>query len=76
MPETSNSDRVSTQRRRIARLAKQAPQMAFTSLNHYLDLEWLREAFARTRKDGATGVDGQSWSEYAENLEYSGPPYC
>jgi len=69
MPETSNSDRVSTQRRRIARLAKQAPQMAFTSLNHYLDLEWLREAFARTRKDGATGVDGQSWSEYAENLE-------
>jgi group II intron reverse transcriptase/maturase len=50
-------------------LAKQSPQMAFTSLNHYLDVDWLREAFHRTRKDGAPGVDGQTWAEYAENLE-------
>ena len=34
--------------------------MAFTSLNQYLDLEWLRYAFECTRKDGAVGVDGQS----------------
>ena len=50
-------------------LAKQSPQMAFISLNHYLDLEWLREAFHRTRKDGAPGVDGQTWTDYAVNLE-------
>jgi len=50
-------------------LAKQSPQMAFTALNHYLDRDWLREAFSRTRKDGAVGVDGQTWAEYAENLE-------
>jgi len=50
-------------------LAKQSPLMAFTSLNHNLDLDWLREAFRRTRKDGAVGVDGQTWAEYAENLE-------
>jgi group II intron reverse transcriptase/maturase len=50
-------------------LAKQSPQMAFTSLNHYLDLDWLREAFRRTRKDGAVGVDGQTWADYAEHLE-------
>jgi len=43
-------------------LAKQSPQMAFTSLNHYLDLDWLREAFHRTRKNGAVGVDGQTWT--------------
>jgi hypothetical protein len=34
-------------------LAKQSPQMAFTSLNHYLDRDWLREAFHRTRKERA-----------------------
>ena len=69
MPETLNSESVSTRQQRIAALAKQSPQMAFTSLNHYLDLAWLREAFHRTRKDGAPGVDGQTWADYAENLE-------
>ena len=69
MPETSNSESVSTRQQRIATLAKQSPRMAFTALNHYLDLEWLREAFHRTRKDGAVGVDGQTWAEYADNLE-------
>ena len=69
MPETPNSESVSTRQQRIAMLAKQSPQMAFTALNHYLDLDWLREAFHRTRKDGAVGVDGQTWAEYAEHLE-------
>lgn len=69
MPETPNSESVSTRQERIAMLAKQSPQMAFTALNHYLDLDWLREAFRRTRKDGAVGVDGQTWAEYATNLE-------
>lgn len=69
MPETLNSESVSTRQQRIAALARQSPQMAFTSLNHYLDLAWLREAFRRTRKDGAPGVDGQTWFDYAENLE-------
>jgi RNA-directed DNA polymerase len=69
MPETPNSESVSTRQQRIAMLAKQSPRMAFTSLNHYLDLNWLREAFRRTRKDGAPGVDGQTWAGYAENLE-------
>ncbi len=69
MPETPNSESVSTRQERIAMLAKQSPQMAFTALNHYLDLDWLREAFYRTRKNGAPGVDGQTWADYAENLE-------
>ena len=69
MLERPSSESVSTRQQRIAELAKQSPQMAFTTLNHYLDLAWLREAFHRTRKDGAPGVDGQSWSDYAENLE-------
>ena len=43
--------------------------MALTSLNHYLDLDWLREAFFRTRKNGAPGVDGQTWADYATNLD-------
>jgi RNA-directed DNA polymerase len=43
--------------------------MAFTSLNHYLDAEWLRYAYECTRKDGAVGADGQTAQEYAADLE-------
>ncbi len=50
-------------------LAKRSPQMGFTSLAYLMDIDWLRKAFYRTRKNGAPGVDGQTWAEYAENLE-------
>jgi RNA-directed DNA polymerase len=60
---------VSTKQERIAKLAAQNPAMAFTSLNHYLDAEWLRYDYECTRKDGAVGVDGQTAQEYAANLE-------
>lgn len=60
---------VSTKQERIATLARQHPAMAFTSLNHYLDYEWLQYAYELTRKDGAVGVDGQTAAEYAEHLE-------
>jgi group II intron reverse transcriptase/maturase len=43
--------------------------MAFTTLAHHIDIDWLKEAYRRTRKDGATGVDGQTAEEYAVNLE-------
>ena len=56
-------------RRRIARLAEVSPELGFTSLNHLIDIDWLREAYRLTRKSGATGVDGQTAQEYAENLE-------
>ena len=64
-----NSENVSTKQERIATLAKQSPQMAFTSLAYLLDLDWLKEAYRRTRKDGAVGVDGVTAEEYEQDLE-------
>jgi group II intron reverse transcriptase/maturase len=43
--------------------------MAFTSLAHLIDITWLHEAYHRTRKDGAAGVDGQTGKDYEANLE-------
>jgi len=68
MAGASNLDTVSTRQQRIAELAKQAPQMGFTSLNHHIDLAWLHEAFLRTRRDGAPGVDGQTAATYEADL--------
>ena len=64
-----NPETVSTKRQRIATLAKQSPGMSFTSLAYLMDIDWLREAFLRTRKDGAPGVDGQTAADYARDLD-------
>jgi group II intron reverse transcriptase/maturase len=50
-------------------LAKQNPETSFVSLAHHIDLDWLREAYRRTRKDGAVGVDRQTAHAYAADLE-------
>jgi retron-type reverse transcriptase len=64
-----NSTNVSTKQKRIAELAEQSPQMAFTSLAYLVDIDWLKEAYRRTRKDGAVGVDGVTAAEYEQDLE-------
>jgi len=43
--------------------------MAFTTLAHHIDIEWMREAYRRTRKDGAVGIDGRGATEFAEDLD-------
>lgn len=60
---------VSERLRRIATLVEKAEGRPFTNLVHHIDIEWLRAAAAKTRKDGAPGVDGQSGEEYFANLE-------
>jgi len=60
---------MSTQQQRIAELARQAPELGFTTLAHHLDQTWLLTAYQDTRKGGATGIDGQGGADYAVNLE-------
>jgi hypothetical protein len=70
MPRTPSLDSsISTKRRRIAELAQGSPTLSFTTLAHHMDLAWMQEAYRRTRKDGATGVDHQTAAEFAEDLE-------
>jgi group II intron reverse transcriptase/maturase len=69
MAETSSSESVCTKLERIAELARQAPTMVLTTLAHHIDMDWMREAHRRTRKDGAPGVDRQTAEQYAEQLE-------
>ena len=67
MTETKGSMSISTRRERIAELATKYETL--TTLSHHIDEMWLSEAYRRTRKDGAAGVDGQSAKEYAQHLE-------
>ncbi len=63
-----NSETTFTKLQRIAELSKQNRAMAFTSLNHLLDMTTLTEALTitdRTRK-AVPGVDGVTADEYAD----------
>jgi group II intron reverse transcriptase/maturase len=43
--------------------------MVLTNLAHHIDVAFLREAYRRTRKDGAPGVDGTTAETYEADLE-------
>jgi len=60
---------VLTVQQRITTLAQRSPEFAFFSLAHYIDLDWLGEAYHRTRKDGCAGIDEVTGKQYAENLK-------
>jgi len=60
---------VYTKQQRIAEHARLMPDAGFTSLAYYIDLEWMREAYRRIRKDGAAGVDGVTAEEYERDLD-------
>jgi len=69
MTETPSSPFISPGLQRVAKQAKDHPELQFTTLAHHIDLALLREAYRRTRKNGAVGVDGVTGADYAENLE-------
>jgi RNA-directed DNA polymerase len=68
MAETPSSAEVSTRLQQVAELARQAPEMALTTLAHHIDVWFLYEALLRTRADGAPGADGQTAAEYGQDL--------
>jgi RNA-directed DNA polymerase len=59
MTERLSAENVSTKLERIAKFARQMPDVAFTTLAHHIDLDWLKEAYRRTRRDGAAGIRGE-----------------
>lgn len=69
MTETLSSGNIQTRLQRIAELARERPERVFTSVSHAIDIDWMREAYRRTRKDGAAGIDGQDAESFAQDLE-------
>jgi retron-type reverse transcriptase len=69
MVGTPSPQTISTKQLELAQRAARYPHEALSTLAHFIDLDWLREAYRRTRKDGAPGVDGQVAAEYEADLE-------
>ena len=60
---------LSTKQQWIAKMARNNRDRAFSSLHHVIDMEWMREAYRLTRKDGAPGIDGVTADTYEAHLE-------
>jgi RNA-directed DNA polymerase len=55
---------------RVRQAASKDKEMRFTALFHHIyNLETLRMAYFRLKKEAAPGVDGETWRHYGETLE-------
>ena len=69
MTGTLGREIISTRQEKLAELARIEPKRIMTTLAHHIDAVWLREAYRRTRKDGAVGIDGVTATQYEADLE-------
>jgi RNA-directed DNA polymerase len=69
MGDTPRSQTMSPKLQKLAKQAENYPETVFNNLFHQIDVDFLREAYGRTRKDGAPGVDKVTAEKYAENLD-------
>ena len=69
MGDTLRSPTVTTKLQRLAEQAKHNPERVFTNLAHLIDVDFLHEAYRRTRKSSAAGIDGVTAKQYAEHLD-------
>jgi len=54
----------------VGEVARRNKQVRFTTLMHHVyNLETLRRAYLRLKRQAAPGVDGMTWREYGEQLE-------
>ena len=65
----SNDESVETKLRRIAKKAGSDGNTRFTSLFHPMDKELLPGCFEGLRSNAASGIDGVTKAQYAEDLE-------
>jgi RNA-directed DNA polymerase len=54
---------------RVRQVAKRDKEARFTALLHHVNVESLRAAYWRLRRQAAPGEDGVRWADYGQNLE-------
>jgi len=72
MEQTQSYTNTSTKRAWIAEQARLHPERVFNALHHLIDMDWMREAYRHTRKDGAAGIDGVKAADYERELDGPG----
>src|SRR5579864_6131937 len=70
MHRTQSRERMQRALERVRRAAKQDKELRFTTLLHHIcEVDRLREAYLRLKREAAPGVDGETWRHYGEAQE-------
>ena len=70
MHRTQSRKRMQRALERVRRAAEQDKELRFTTLLHHIyDVDRLREAYLRLKREAAPGVDGETWQHYGEEVE-------
>lgn len=70
IPQSQNcNQRISLGLEGVRQRARKDKSFKFTNLKHHLTKSLLRKSFYELKRNASPGLDGQSWSDYAENLE-------
>lgn len=69
MHRTQRRVNMSSGLERVRERAKAEKKERFTALLHHVDVDLLRTAYYRLKRDAAPGVDGVTWGQYEQNLE-------
>ena len=69
MSKTTSLESMSPGLLRVMERARRNPRERLFSLAHLIDVDALRRAYSRIRKDAAVGVDGVTKEKYGQNLE-------
>src|SRR5438874_11543004 len=54
---------------RVREVARKDKEARFTALLHHVDVDRLRAAYLGLNPKAATGVDGETWGSYGQDLE-------
>jgi len=68
MTATLCSGNVLTKQRKIAEVARRKRGEPLSSINHTMDLDWFTQAWKRTRKNGAVGIDDIDREAFEKDL--------
>ena len=73
---TLSRDSASIGLQRVREAARRDRRARFTALLHHVTIDLLRDSFFALKRDAAPGVDGQTWQQYAVELEERLPDLC
>ena len=58
-----------TKLERITQISKENPDMVFTSIGHFINIDMLKDCHKKMDKDKAVGIDGVTKEEYSLRLD-------
>lgn len=68
--QTQRWESVRSELQLVHQLAKEDKKKRFTALLHHIyNVDALRNAYFKIKKDASAGVDSETWTSYGENLE-------